>query len=321
MSKIHYRPGTCQVVHVFLCFKSLTAFTYIEFHRRMVEAIASRQCFDPLKVVLWLANGPDPEREVKDRVLDCEWTDGDRLRVKILPGLAKLLPGVDLENIYIGVHGKVKGPDEPICWPDIGFIHVMYFVRNKCLPVIEDDRLKILVPGGSGSRDFPEDYSAHGSITPKPEPGFIPGRKKGHLTVVKAVAEPERKHKKGVAGRKEVLKYAGEMDLRESWKPVFVQLYKRSDARWLKDVPHYPRATKRRGRYYFCGVKYLAAVSGVGERTVKSVLKDLIGAKLIYLRYQGFKGRGCSILELPPNMKLVKKWKREHGSWKSDLHT
>ncbi|MBA7639269.1 hypothetical protein ES703_46927 [subsurface metagenome] len=278
----------------------------------MVEAVASRESFDLLEVWPWWENEGDPDREVGDLVLDCEWTGKERLSVEMLPGLIKLLPGADLENIYISVHGKDVGPAGSIPLAYIGFIHVMYFVEGKGLPVIEDDRLKIVVPGGGGSRDFPEGYSAHGSITPKPKPDYVPGRRKAHLTVVKGVRKPKRKHRKGVAAPKDVLKYAGKMDLRESWRPVIVQLYKRSAAKELKDVPHYPRATKRRGRYYFCGVKYLAGVSGVDERTLRRVLKDLIHAKLIYLRYRGYKGRGCSILELPPNIGLVKKWRREH---------
>jgi len=108
------------------------------------------------------------------------------------------------------------------------------------------------------------------------------------------------------------MKYVGKVMGRKIWKPIGRQIYRRSKRMYLKDVPNYPKETRRRGCYYFCGIEYLARMSGVDKRTVIRVLNDLAEAKLIYIRYHGFKGRGCSIIEVPPNMKLVMKWRREH---------
>jgi len=310
MSKIDYLPATCQVVHKFFCFKTLTVFTYIEFHRRMVEAIASREPFDGLELFPLLENEGDPEREVADLVLDCEWTGKDRLRVEILPGLVELLKYVDPESIYIGVHGKVKGPGEPIYWADIDFIDVMYFVRNKCLPVIEDDRLMIRVPCGTASRDLPEDQSPHGSITPKPEPGYVPGRKKGHLTVVKAVPKPKRKHRKGVAVPKDVLKYFRKEEPYLGWGPGLRAMYR---------VSYYDRV--KRQRIFNKGVEWLVERCGLSKRQVINILGRMKvrrvesekGTKvkgIIKLRGRGWPGEGASRWELPCNMGLVMRWRR-----------
>jgi len=310
MSTIDYLPATCQVVHKFFCFKTLTAFTYIEFHRRMVEAIASREPFDGLELFPLLENESNPDREVADLVLDCEWTGKDRLRVEILPGLVELLKYVDPESIYIGVHGKVKGPGEPIYWADIDFIHVMYFVRNKCLPVIEDDRLKIRVPCGTESRDLPKGSRAQGSVTPEPEPDFIPGRKKGHLTVVKAVPEPKRKARKGKRPPKDIVKYFRKEEPALGWPAMLRAMYRES---WWDRV--------KRRRIFNKGVEWLAERCGLSVTQVRRILLRMKVRRvetergtrvkgIIKLRRRGWPGEGASPWELPCNMGLVMRWRR-----------
>ena len=111
---------------------------------------------------------------------------------------------------------------------------------------------------------------------------------------------------------KDWMKYAEKVVGGSNLKPIARQLYRRSKRMYLKNVPHYPKETTRRGCYYFCGVEYLARVAGRAEKTVRMVLKALAEAKLIYIRYHGYKGRGCSIIEVPPNIKLVMRWRREH---------
>lgn len=314
MVKIDYLPGTSQVVLFVFDFRTGIMHVFITYHNRLVEAVAYGKPFDSLEVFPVLENELDPGRDFRDLVLDCELSVDLGLRMEILPGLLELMPKVDPSSIKFTVKGRVKNPLERIRWGGIEFILVYALLQDDCWPVIKDDKYYVRVPCGSDPRALPEDYSPHGVITPGVEPAFIPGRKKGHLTVVKAVPKPGRKRGKGARPPKDLMKYGRKMGLRESWEAVVVQLYNRSDARWLRDVPHYPRATKRRGRYYFCGISYLARMSGVAERTVVSVLGDLVEAKLVYIRYHGYKGRGCSIIELPPNMKLVMKWRREHES-------
>jgi len=313
MSRVPYLPATCQVVHVYLCFKSLTAFTYIEFHRRMVEAIASRKSFDLLEVWPWWENEGDPEREVRDLVLDCEWTGEGRLSVEMLPGLIELLPGVDLENIYIGVHGKDIEPAGSIPLADIDFIHVMYFVEGKGLPVIEDDRLKILVPSGGGSRDFPEGYSAHGSVKPKPEPGFIPGRKKGHLTVVKAVPEPGRKKARKTVGRRDVVEYFTKVNPGSHWPVTFNGMCRDSKYRDLAKDSRTPHKRTKWARIYSRGIDRLVDITGQGHATVKRHIALMIEQKIIKLVWHGFKGQGYSRYEIPLNMSHVFAWRRKRA--------
>jgi len=297
MSRVDYLPASCQVVHGYFCFKTLTVFTYIEFHRRMVEAIASRKPFDLLEVWPWLEDELDPERELADLVLDCEWTGKGRLRVEILPGLLELLPGADPENIYIGVHGKVKGPGEPIYWADIDFIHVMYFVEGKGLPVIEDDRLKILVPGESGSRGLPEGYSAHGSITPKPKPDYVPGRKKGHLTVVKGVPEPGHKKAKKRVERPDVVKYFAKVNPGSDWPVTFNGMCRDSKYRDLAKDSRTAHKRTKWGRIYSKGIDRLVDITGQSKRTVGRHIALMIKQKIIKEQWHGFKGQGYSWLD------------------------
>ena len=314
MTNIPHLPGTSQEVLFAFDFQAKISHVFIILNNRLVEAVASRKPFDGLMRFAWSEDENNPDREVKDLELVCEFSVDQGLRIEILPELLELMVKVDPSTIIFTIKGKPRSPFEPIRWGDIGFILVYALLQDNCSAVMKDGKYYIHVSGGSDPKALPEDQSQDGITSPEPEPTFIPGRKKGHLTVVEAKPEPERKPKKGGPPPKDVMRYAGKMDLRESWKPVVKQLYKRSDPRKLKDVPHYPRATKRRGRYYFCGINYLAQMSGVTILTVVRVLKDLLKAKLIYERYHGYKGRGCSIIELPPNMGLVMKWRREHES-------
>jgi len=277
----------------------------------MVEADASREPFDPLEVFPWWENEGDPEREVRDLVLGCEWTGKERVRVEILPGLVELLKQVDPENIYIGVHGKVKGPGEPISWADIDFIHVMYFVRNKCLPVIEDDRLMIRVPCGTGSRDSPEGSRAHGSITPEPEPDFIPGRKKGHLTVVKAVPEPGRKKARKTVGRPDVVKYFTKVNPGSDWPVTFNGMCRDSKYRDLAKDSRTAHKRTKWARIYSRGIDRLVDITGQSKRTVGGHIAFMKEQKIIKEQWHGFKGQGYSRYEIPLNMSHVFAWRRK----------
>jgi len=210
----------------------------------------------------------------------------------------------------MGVHGKVKGRGEPISWADIGFIHVRYFVRKKCLPVIDKDRLMIRVPCGNGSRGLPEGYSPHRSITPEPEPGYVPGRKKGHLTVVKAVPKRKGKHRKGVAAPKDVVKYFRKEEPELSWRPMLRAMYR---------VSYYDRV--KRQRIFNKGVEWLAERCGLSKRQVIRILLRMKVRRvetdeftkvkgIIKLRGRGWPGEGASRWELPCNMGLVMRWRR-----------
>jgi len=210
----------------------------------------------------------------------------------------------------MGVHGKVKGPGEPISWADIDFIHVMYFVREKCLPVIEDDRLTIRVPCGTGSRDLAEGNSAQGSVTPEPEPGFIPGRKKGHLTVVKAVPKPGRKAEKRDIPPKDVVKYFRKEEPELGWRPMLRAMYRES---WWDRV--------KRQRIFNKGVEWLVERCGLSKRQVITILGRMKVRRvetdeftkvkgIIKLRGRGWPGEGASRWELPCNMGLVMRWRR-----------
>jgi len=171
-------------------------------------------------------------------------------------------------------------------------------------------KLKGVSPGSDGSACAVG--LERSGVEPEPEPGPGPGEKKAVAAAPKKRAKVRRLN----VAPADVVKEGKRLELWACWLVIFRQLYRRSRFGKLRNIPHYPRETKRKGRYYFCGNAYLARICGVHEETVKKVLIDLEEAKLIYIRYHGYKGRGCSIIELPVNMKLVWKWRREHKGLK-----
>ncbi|MBA7700873.1 hypothetical protein ES703_109598 [subsurface metagenome] len=171
-------------------------------------------------------------------------------------------------------------------------------------------KLKGVSPGPDGSACAVGLEKSMVELAPGPGPG--PGVKKAVAAAPKKRAKVRRLN----VAPADVVKEGKRLELWACWLVIFRQLYRRSRFGKLQDVPHYPRPTERKGRYYFCGNNYLARITGLNEWTVRQVLHDLEEAKLIYIRYQGYKGRGCSIIELPVNMRLVWKWRREHKGLK-----
>jgi len=113
----------------------------------------------------------------------------------------------------------------------------------------------------------------------------------------------------------DVVQYAQTLPLWPCALRVYRQMYRRSRYGSLQAVPHYPKDTLRKGRYYYCGNVYLARLSGLHKLTVRLILKQLEAANLTYTRYHGYKGRGCSIIELPVNKNHVWKWCRQPGRY------
>lgn len=290
MSRIEEIHGTSQDVLYVFDFMTLKRTAFIDYHNKLVHADLSGKDFDPLLCFPFLENVVNPDRKVEDRVLDCIRREDNHVTMEVLPGLIKAMPKVDPDTIYFHIGGPEKQKGESIYWGDIGFILVYASVQEKCSTVIKDDKLYIRVDPESEPESLPEDFHK-----PKPK------RKAKVLRFPKYPTTP-----------KDWMKYAEKVVGGSNLKPIARQIYRRSKRMYLKDVPHYPKETTRRGCYYFCGVVFLARVAGVSVDTITRVLKALAEAKLIYIRYHGYKGRGCSIIEVPPNMKLVMRWRREH---------
>ena len=284
----------CQEIHYCYDFDARLKYVFMEKDGKLVEAIRSAKPFDALGSFYWLEDLTNPDYKSVDLRLDAEVIDNDHVLMEIHPGLFRTPEVIDLEAVYFAVVGKDLGPGDFITLGEIGFIWVMAFLKDNFLPRIREDKLWI-IKRGLLREDEPED------------------RKE------KAVAAAPKKRAKvrrlDVPPR-DVVKEGKRLGLWACWLVIYRQLYRRSRYGKLKDVPHYPRDTTRKGRYYFLGVMYLARITGLDEWTVRQVLHKLEDAKLIYIRYKGYKGRGCSIIELPVNMRLVWKWRREHKGLK-----
>jgi len=195
---------------------------------------------------------------------------------------------------------QIRENDEGLA-PEVVESLVRGFVKSK---------LKGVSPGADGSACAVG--LERSRVEPGPGSGPGPGEKKAVATAPKKRAKVRRLS----VAPADVVKEGKRLELWPCWLPMYRQLYRRSWFGQLREVPHYPRETTRKGRYYFCGNAYLSRITGLDERTVKRVLHWLEEAKLIYIRYHGYKGRGCSIIELPVNMRLVWKWRREHKGLK-----
>ena len=284
----------CQEIHYCYDFDARLKYVFMEKDGKLVEAIRSAKPFDALGSFYWLEDLTNPDYKSVDLRLDAEVIDNDHVLMEIHPGLFRNPEVIDLEAVYFAVVGKDLGPGDFITLGEIGFIWVMAFLKDNLLPRIREDKLRIIDPGLL-REDEPED---------RKEKAVAAAPKK--RAKVRRLAVPPL----------DVVKEGKRLELWACWLPMYRQLYRRSRFRKLKDVPHYPRETTRKGRYYFCGNEYLARLCGLDERTVRKVLKDLEAENLIYTRYHGFKGRGCSIIELPVNLKLVWKWRRQPGRQK-----
>ncbi|MBA7617457.1 hypothetical protein ES703_24772 [subsurface metagenome] len=284
----------CQVVHYRYDLPACLRYAYIEKDNHLVEAVRSRLAFEPLDTFYWLENLLDPDFTREQLRLDAEVMGNGHLRMEVHPGLFLHPEVIDLESVWFYIRCRALRQDGVFTLGEIYFIWVMAFLKGDLLPRIRGGKLMIINPALIG----------------KGRPG--PGEKKAVATA------PEKREKIGRLDvpPRDVVKEGKRLQLWACWLVMYRQMYRRSQFKELQKVPHYPRATTRKGRYYFLGVRYLARLCGVDERTVRKVLKDLEAENLIYTRYHGFKGRGCSIIELPVNLRLVWKWRRQPGRQK-----
>ena len=179
--------------------------------------------------------------------------------------------------------------------------HVIHNPDIKPGPQHLSDIAMIVISHPYPPRDPPQDI-----------PDQVPDRKR-HLHLVKPKLPPKPKRRKTRTPPKDVVDEGHRLSLWPCWLKIYRELYKHSHFGPLQDVPHYPRNTLRKGRYYFCGIDYLAGLCGLTERTVRRILHPLEAASLIYKRYHGRVGRGCHIYELPVNLRHVYKWRRDPG--------
>ena len=334
MSRIVEIDGTSQDVLYVFDFKTFKRTAFIDFKNKLIHADLSGKDFEPLLCFPFLEKAIDPDRRVECLILDCKWIGPEKITMEILPGLIKAMPHVDPETIQFYVKGKKKKQGETIYWPDIGFIMVYAEIQEKFKTRIINDVFNLKPVEGTNKEDTQEQEGEPGSTSIDKEyetmqrlhEAYIPPYQKSPTKkqdkpyeIPKTQEAPKKKTKAKVlhfpkypTTPKDWMKYAEKVVGGSNLKPIARQLYRRSKRMYLKNVPHYPKETTRRGCYYFCGVEYLARVAGRAEKTVRMVLKALAEAKLIYIRYHGYKGRGCSIIEVPPNIKLVMRWRREH---------
>ncbi|MBA7661732.1 hypothetical protein ES703_69752 [subsurface metagenome] len=338
MSRIDEIHGTSQDVLYAFDFKTRKRPAFIDCNNKLVHADLSGKDFDPLMCFPFYENLSDPDRKVEDLMLDCLWTGPDKITMEILPGLLEAMPKVDPETITFFVKGKEKKQGEPIYWPEIGFIMVYASLQENFTTVIKDDKLYIRERPGQDQKAIPDGYNPNGSKRKKglkpTDPGYLTDWTKYGPSGPdeKEIQYPENKDKEkadvATAPKKrakvrrlnvtphDVVKYGKTLDLWACWLLIYRQMYMRSRFGQLHDMPHYPRKSARTGRYYFCGNAYLARLCGVDERTIRLVLKQLEVENLIYTRYHGHKGRGCSIIEVPVNKRHVWKWCRQPGRQK-----
>jgi len=214
MSRIEYLIGTSQELFFVLDFLTRMMHVFIVFHNKLVEADLSARPFDGLLCLPWLENEIDPGREVSDLMLDCVYSDEGVLSMKILPGLLEMMPWVDPSTIMFGVCDTEKGQGVVPCWGEIRFIVMYGSLQENYFLGIKDDKLLIREYKESDPRGWDDDYTPYGSGKPEgkgkreakkeepdrgalhedkePEPRFVPGRTKEHLTVVKPLRKFER---------------------------------------------------------------------------------------------------------------------------------
>jgi len=338
MSKITLLQNDCQVIHYIFDFPTKTRHAFLEYQNHLVEAIDSREHIEPLVVFYWQESITNPNPDPMALMLDCERMPNNGIRMELKPELSPSFEYWDVESTSFALHGKEIEPEDPITMADIGFIHMQVFLKENYLARIRDDRLIIYDTQKTDQEQLPDRSIHHGSKRKKglkpTDPGYLTDWTKYGPSGPdeKEIQYPETKDKEkadvATAPKKRakvrrlnvpphgVVKYAKTLVLWACWPLIYRQMYMRSRFGTLHDMPHYPRKSARTGRYYFCGNAYLARLCGVDERTIRLVLKQLEVENLIYTRYHGHKGRGCSIIEVPVNKRHVWKWCRQPGRQK-----
>lgn len=338
MSRIPYLPGTSKVLLFWFDFRTRIVHVFIIFHNRMYEAEGFRKTFDPLEVFPWIKSGVDPDREVTYLVLDCKCSDDKPLGMDALAGLLKLMTNVDPSSLRYTVQGHEGSPWAPFGWDDIDFIAVYALLQEKYFPFIEDDKLVIKIRKESDQKGFDDGYTSHGGGRPErktkkkrqrkkndrehlpetegPEPGFVPGRTKEHLSIVKPVTKREGESKKRHKTPKDILKYLKTKGVKKSTVLLFKATHKASWYSHSTNLWVWHQKRHKLGRWCTCGNERLMGMTGLSKNVVGSGLKELKAIGVIFKRAHGRKGVTNTIWELALNMRHVNDEKRNPKRWK-----
>ena len=287
-SKIDLIETDCQIVNYRYDLNTHLRHAFIEKDRHLVEAVGSRLPFEPLETFYWLENQNDPNLRREDLRLDAEVMDNGHVLMEVHPGLFRHPEVIDLESVWFGIKCRALRQDGVFTLGEIEFILVMAFLKGNLLPRIRGGKLIIINPG----------------LVKRDRPG--PGEKKAVATAPKKRAKVKRLN----VPPGDVVKYFRKEQPLISWEPVLRAMYFVS---WFDPV--------KRRRIFNRGVEWLAAWSGISESQVKRDMarmkvrrvkeKKGLGVKgIIKLRGRGWPGEGCSRWELPCNMGLVMRWRR-----------
>ncbi len=311
MNSIKDLTATSQVVLQVFDFSTNLRSVFIQYRNSLVEAVGSRIPFECLIVFPFLENVSDPERELSDLELDCNWSKTGAMRMEVLAGLLEMVPGVDGSTIKFTVCGKKRSKGEPIFWGGIGFIMVWACVRADCWPVTEDGRLKILKRGESRAMELPDGCTLNGGVTPECKADKKAETKKPGLHIVPKRGDRKKKRARKKVSRPDVVKYFSKVNPRSNWQVTFKAILKDSKYRDLAMDSRTGHKRTKWARIYSRGIDRLANTTGQCDKTVRSHIELMIEQKIIKEAWHGFKGQGYSRLEIPLNMSHVFAWRRK----------
>ncbi len=288
-NRIDLIPPDCQILHYCYDLPACLRYAFIEKDSHLVEAVRSRLPFEPIDTFYWRENVLDADFKREQLRLDAEVMDNGGVRMEVHPGLFLHPEVIDLESVWFGIVGKGWGPGDFIRLSEIGFIWVMAFLRDLSTAEILEDKLII----HRKVHEIPEEFQ-------EPEKKAVP-----------AAPEKEAKVGRPDVPPRDVVKYAKEKGVKRSSLVILRGLYRgswwgNSSKLWVWHEPKH-----RDGRWNTGGVDGLVDRTGLCEKTVRSGLKELREARVIYRRHYGRPGEGNSIYELPKKKGHIMAWKRK----------
>jgi hypothetical protein len=139
-----------------------------------------------------------------------------------------------------------------------------------------------------------------------------PPPRRDNVVKLLAAKKQTRRH---IRPPRDFMKFAGKILTGEAWKEVALVMYVNIWYGRLCDIKKYHGKSERKGSYFTLGNTELARLTGRAKHTVSDCLMAMKSENLIFLRQLGKKGKGCSIWELPLNMKHVFSWRRRHKKY------
>jgi len=310
MSSLPYFPEPGQVVFHIFDFIARIKSAWIEYDRKLIPAPGSDMTFDPFECFNFIQNPNFTIGNHKLALLEVDPLAYLLARIGLTDRFLEYLPSPELGSIKLSFIITPLNAPGVVDIQELKAILVYHFLEPGLVGDVQDGVLTTW-PGNYKGMDFMSEVRQLRQPRSLPKPKQITETQAWpplHIVPQPKPFKPDQGME--IKAPPKLLEYFLWLAPKSAWRMILRYLYKRA---WCGDItndPFYPGKKSHIGWYYSGGIEWLANATGLSERTIIRALKLMREHNIIQLRYEGGKGKGNNIYELPKNKRHYMRWKK-----------